>query len=129
MIFRVPDVVDAPQRENAFLCAALFFVASRPAECRVKTIAIERLLECFGLHHRRVQRRPREDRVDAACLSLFVGVDEEIEFEPARGRIAKRNHLAELPPGIDVKKRKGSLPGKKALRAKCTITLESLPIE
>src|SRR5271169_7082230 len=38
-------MLDAAHRENAFFGAALLLVASRPAKCPVKRVAIERLLK------------------------------------------------------------------------------------
>ena len=39
------------EREYSLLGAAFFLVAPRAAERGIETVFIERLLQCFGLHH------------------------------------------------------------------------------
>jgi hypothetical protein len=93
--------------------ARLFiFVAPGPAEGCVEGVPVERLLQRFGLHYHRMQRRARGDWVDPSRSSLFVGVDDEIEPELARSCVAKGDHLAELPSGIDMEQRKRQRAGK-----------------
>src|SRR5260370_33477043 len=53
--------------------------------------------------------------MDAARSALRVDVDKEIEPEPARGSIAKSDHFAEFPAGIDVEERKRRLGRKERL--------------
>src|SRR5207244_6613555 len=100
LVLWVPSVFGATQREDPFLGAALFFVAPGFAEGRIETAAVERLLQGRGLHNRGMQCRARGDRIDTARPSLLVGMDKEIDAEPARGILSKRDHLAELPSGI-----------------------------
>jgi len=49
--------MQATYGEYPFLGAALLFIATRAAESRIEAVAVERLLECLGLHHGRVQHR------------------------------------------------------------------------
>jgi hypothetical protein len=42
-------------------------------------------------------------------------MDQEVEAELARHRVAELDHLAELPPGIDVEDRKRDAAGKERL--------------
>ena len=48
-------------------------------------------------------------RVDAHLEPFGVDVHEQIEPEPLGGLVAERDHLAELPGGIDVQERKRRL--------------------
>ena len=56
-----------------------------------------------------MQRRPRADRIDAALDAFLIDVHDQIEPEPFRRLVAKRDHLAEFPPRIDVEEREGRL--------------------
>src|SRR6516164_7109924 len=105
-------MLGAAQRENALLGAAPLFVAPGSAESRIETVAVEGLPQGLGLHNRGMQCRARGDRIDAARPPLVVGMDEEIDAEPARGVVSKCDHLAELPSGIDMEERERRLPGK-----------------
>ena len=46
------------------------------------------------------------ERIDAPPQPVLVGVDDQIEAEPRCRRVAKRDHLAEFPGGIDMQQRK-----------------------
>src|SRR5262249_10614759 len=49
------------------------------------------------------------ERIDAPAPAFFVGMNDEIEAEIARGGVAEFDHLAKLPSGIDVQQRKRRL--------------------
>src|SRR5215472_14050095 len=108
-------MLGAAQREDALLSPAFLFVSARSAESRVEAVVVERLLQRLSFHHRRVQCRARGYRVDAPCLPLLVGVDEEIETKAPHSLVAERDHLPELPSRIDVKQREWRFTGKKRL--------------
>ena len=70
------------------------------------------------------------DRRDAVLHALLVGMHDEIEAEPLRLGVAKLDHLAELPGGVDVQQRERRLGRDRTpCSARCSITEESLPIE
>src|SRR6185437_7048380 len=106
---RVPRMPAAADREDALLGPAFLLVAPRPAKRGVKLVPVERLLQRLCFHHLGVQRGARVDRVDAAVEPLLIGVHDEVEPEPPRGRVAKRDHLAKFPCRIDVQHRKRRL--------------------
>ena len=66
--------------------------------------------------------------VTFASRALLVGGQAQIQVEFLGGAVAQFVHLAELPAGVDVHDREGIGPGWKALRARCSRTVESLPM-
>src|SRR3984893_11521630 len=92
------------ERENAFLGPALFFVSAGATKRRIEAMEIERLLERFGFHHLGVNGRARRDRPDPACETVLVDMNQQIDSETTGGVVAKRDHLAKLPAGVDVQK-------------------------
>jgi superfamily II DNA/RNA helicase len=72
---------------------------------------VERLLERLRLHDIGVNVRPVCEGSDACVDSVLVDVDEKIQAVATSGLIAKGDHLAELPRGVDVKKREGRRRG------------------
>ena len=49
------------------------------------------------------------DRADAARQTFLIGVHDELEAELGGATVAERDHVAELPGGIDVQQRKRQL--------------------
>src|SRR3546814_18922370 len=76
-----------------------------PADRGVEPPLVQRLLEGLGLHHVGVHGGAVADRTDALGNAIRVGPD--MQFRPGLGRaaIAERDHLAELPAGVDVQQR------------------------
>jgi len=66
---------------------------------------------------------------DALIYALFVDVDDQIQVVLLGHPVPELNHFLELPGGVHVEHGEGILPGQKALRARCSITEESLPME
>ena len=87
--------------------ARLFFVAPRAAEGCVEAVKIERLLQRFGFHHVRVHGGAGRDRADAVRDALLVDVDDQVEAEPLCRLVAERDHVPELPRGVDMHEREG----------------------
>ena len=100
---------DVAERVHPLLGARLLLVAPRAAERRIETVAGERLLERLGLHDVGIERAAMGDGRDAVLHPLLVGVDDEIEPEPLHLAIAKFDHLAELPGGVDMQQREWRL--------------------
>src|SRR5262249_4188205 len=71
----------------------------------------ERLLQRLGLHDVGVKRAAMGDRRDAVLHALLVGMDDQVEPEPASLLVAERDHLAELPGPIDMQQREWRLRG------------------
>ncbi len=90
---------------------------------------IQRLLQRHGFHDVGIGTGVIVEGVDATGEALGILVDHEVEAKFAGHAISEGDHLAELPAGVDMQQRKGIGAGKKALRARCSMTEESLPIE
>ena len=118
LVARVPGVALGAKREDAFLGPALLLVAPRAAECGIEPVLVQRLLERLGLHDVGVQGRAGGDRIDAALHAVLVDMDDQIEREPAGGLVAKRNHLAKFPGGVDVQQRERKWRGIEGLDGK-----------
>ncbi len=97
------------EREDALLGARLLFVAARPADDQVEAMGIERLLQGLGLHDVRMDLGAVAEWSDALRQPGLIGVDDQVEPQRAHRLVAKRNHLAELPGGIDVQQRERRL--------------------
>ena len=93
------------EAEDPFLGPALFLVAPRPAEGRVKAVLPERLLEPFGLPQIGVERAVIE-RVDPTRRRFGVLVDQQVHAAFPRHPVAQFVHRLELPGGIDMQQRK-----------------------
>ncbi len=63
---------------------------------------VERLLQRLGLHHRGMQHRARCDRADAARQPFWIDMNDQLEPKAPRRRVAKFDHLAELPGRVDM---------------------------
>src|SRR5437763_55356 len=90
-------------------CVASDSVAPGPADRGIEAVAIERPLERLGFHDAGVQRRAGIDRIDVLGHAFFVDIDDEIKPEALRGRVAERDHVPELPPGVDMQQREWRL--------------------
>ena len=90
--------------EDALLGPRLLFVAARAPEGGVETVFVERLAQSDRLHHMRVHVRAVVERIDVVADAVLVDVDQKIEAELLRHRVAEFDHLPELPGRIDVKK-------------------------
>ena len=107
LIARVPAMAGRAEREDPLFRPALLLVAARAAEGGIELMVIERLLQRIGLHDLGMQRRAGSDRIDAAREAVLVHMHDQIEPEPPRGFVAKRDHVAELPGGVDMQQREG----------------------
>ena len=94
------------QRKHPLLGAAFFLVAARAADRGVDAVTVERLLERQRLHHMGVERGAGGDRADAFLEAFLVDMDDQVQFQPFRGGVAKGDHVAELPRRVDVQQRK-----------------------
>ena len=109
LALRIPQMIGAAKGEHTFLGTRCLLVAAGAAECGIEAIMIERLPQRLRLHHVGMQFRSAGYRIDAASEALFVDMHDQIEAELAGAGIAKRDHLAELPGGVDVQQRKRRL--------------------
>src|ERR1700687_5246388 len=106
---RIPVMGGIAEREHALLGARLFLVAPRAAEGRIEAVQLESLLQRLRLHDIGVERAAMGDGRDAVANALLVDMDRQIEAEPPHLAIAKRDHVAEFPCGIDMQKREWRL--------------------
>src|SRR5580704_14308637 len=65
-----------------------------------------------------MHRRTTPDGIDTGAQAFLIHVDKQWQIEPARGLIAKRDHLAKLPRRIDVQQREGRFCRRKSLAGK-----------
>ena len=77
-------------------------VASRTTESEVEAVLVERLLQPLRLPHIGVYRRAVREWIDAPLDRFRVDVHQQLQAELARHLVSKRDHLAELPRGVDV---------------------------
>src|SRR6185503_19988862 len=75
------------------------------AERGVEAVARERLLERLGLYDVGVERAAMGDGREAVLHTLLIGVDNQLEAEPPHLGIAKLDHLAKIPGGVEVQQR------------------------
>src|SRR5580765_7526732 len=87
---------------------------------------VERLLQRLGLHHLGMQRRARSDRVDAALKSFLVDMNDQFQPEAPYRRVAKFDHLAELPHRVDMEQRQRKLRGMERLPRKMQQNVRAL---
>jgi len=94
---------------DAFLGPRLLLIPPRTTKRRVELVFVERLLERVGLHDLRVFLAVLQ-RVQPQLAALFVGVDQQLppQLMP-HVTFPERDHLAELPSGIDMHQRKRGL--------------------
>jgi hypothetical protein len=69
-------------------------------------VVIERLTQCLRLHDIGVQLGTMTDRPNAARHTVTVDMHDQVEAELYGATVAERDHVAELPGGIDVQQRK-----------------------
>ena len=102
------------ERKNAFLRAALFFVAAGATKGCVKAVKVQRLFQPFGLPHVGVQRAMVE-RIDAAFLGFRVLVHQQLHPAFFGHPVAQGIHVLEFPGRIDVQQREGRRRGVECL--------------
>ena len=90
------------KRKNALLRARFFFVAPRAAECRIETVFIQRLFECFRFHDVGVDGRAVRKRIDAFCNAIGIDVHQQLHTRFFGHACAMRVHRLEFPGGIDM---------------------------
>ena len=109
LVARVPGVVGRAMREDALLGAALLLVAPGAAEGRVESAicrAPGAALRSSSLAYaRRSPRRPARRPLHA----VLIDMDEQIHAHARRRLVAKGDHLAEFPGGVDMQQRKRRL--------------------
>src|SRR5262249_36576565 len=79
LVLRIPTVIGGAEGEDAFLGAALLFVAPRAAEGCVEAVFVERLFEALSLPEIGVQRRAVLERIDAARFGVWILVYDQLE--------------------------------------------------
>ncbi len=107
LVLGVPLVLGVAEAEDAFLGAALLFVAARAAEGGVEAMVVQRLLQALRLPDVGVQRRAVVEGVDAARLGLGVLPHQQLHPQFGGHALAQRIHVAELPGGVHVQQREG----------------------
>src|SRR5262249_8141747 len=75
LVARIPCVPLRAKRKDSFFRSTFFFVASSATKCRVETVKIKRLLQCFRFHDVRMERRTRGDRIDATLQAIAIDMN------------------------------------------------------
>jgi hypothetical protein len=101
--------------KNTFLGPALLLVAPGAAKRRVEAMLVQRVLQRLGFHHMGVQRGARCDRADAPSDAVLVDMNDQIEIEASRQIVAKPDHVAKFPGGIDMEQGKRQRRGMEGL--------------
>ena len=78
-------------------------------------------VECFakrdGLHFPGPDGRARPDRMCARLQRLAIGVHDQVQIELRGHAVAMRDHVPELPGGIDMQRGEGNLGRMEGLAA------------
>src|SRR5690606_19188033 len=104
---RVPSMLGGAKREDPFLGAGFLLVAPRAAERSIEAILVQRLFQALGLHYVRVHVRALHERIDAAGDAFGVDVHQQLQPEAARRLVAKFDHFAKFPGGVDMQQGEG----------------------
>jgi len=112
------------------ICApwpGILFIAPRAAEGYIKS----ELVRAASAPRFSIDRyaAPRDRMVDAARHCIGILMHDQLHAGGFCHLLAHCVHGAEFPSGIDVQQREGRVPGKKAFRARCSMTALSLPTE
>ena len=89
-----------------------------PPNRGIKAMQIQRPLERLRLHHIGMHRRAMRDRTHPCSESFLMNVDNQVQPVLLHQLIAKSDHLAELPGGIDMQQRKRKPTGIERLLGK-----------
>ena len=129
LIARIPAMVRRAEGEAPFLGPALLLVAPGAADRGVEAVGVERELQRLGLHHVGVDLRSVGDGADP--LPETVVVHEHDELHADHLAVASRNsYMARNFHVVSMwSSGNGGGEGKKAFRARWSITELSLPTE
>ena len=116
LVLWIPPMRAIAKGEDPLLGARTLLVPTCPANGRIETVPVERLLERLRLHHVRVHPGAMTQRSDAACHTVLIDVNDEIKPMPGGGFIAEPDHFPELPGGVHVQQRKRRIAGRKRLQ-------------
>ena len=110
LVFRIPLAFGVAQREDALLRARSFFVAPRPAKCRVESSCLERVEQRARLEETAAALGAQDVGLSAVGNRLGVRVHDQPGADLGRVAIAKLDHFAELVCGVDVEQRERNGP-------------------
>lgn len=117
------------ERVHALFGAGLLFIATGAAERCVETMLVEGLFQAFGFHDVGVLGAAVGERVDVLRHAIGVDMGDEVRAQFFDHLVAELVHFWNFQRVSTCITGNGSLPGKNALRAVCSITAESLPME
>ena len=106
LVFRIPAVLGAAEREHALLGAAFFLVSARTAKGGVEAMHVERLLQPLRLHDIGVDGRAVRERVDALRDTVRVRMHDQLQVVLLRDLLAQFVHRLEFPERVDVQQGK-----------------------
>lgn len=115
LIFGIPAVIFVTEGVDPFLGARLFLITPSTTEGGIELVVIECLLESLGFHDIGVFFAAMGEWADALFDALLVDVNDEVEAEFLGHLVAKGDHFAEFPGGIDMEEGERGLSGVEGL--------------
>ena len=113
LVLGVPLVELVAEGEDAFLGAALFFVAAGSAKGGVELVLVEGVEQGLGLHQVGVYLRTVGEGAYAGMKGFHVAFDNEVPAVFLGIPVAELKHFLELPLGVDVHQGEGGTTGGK----------------
>ena len=105
LVFRVPAVEAVAEGVNALFGAGFLLITARAAECGVKAVFVQRLLQPFGFHDIGMLGAAVDERVNAHRHPFRIFMHQQLAAIGFGGTVAELIHLTEFPAGIDVQQR------------------------
>ncbi|MEN9682098.1 MAG: hypothetical protein RLZZ627_1991, partial [Pseudomonadota bacterium] len=115
LVFGIPAVIFVSEGVDPLLGARLFLITPRTAEGGIELILVQGLFESLGLHDVGMFLAAMGKGADALFDAFRIDVDDEVEAKFLSHLVAKGDHFAEFPGGIDVEEREGRLAGVEGL--------------
>ena len=111
LVFGIPAVIFIAEGVDPFLGTGLFLIPSGAPEGGIELELVEGLLEALGFHDIGVFFTAMGEGSDALVDPFLIDMDDEVEAEFFGHLVAKGDHFAEFPGGIDVEEGEGGLSG------------------
>src|SRR5580658_9537669 len=102
---RFPGVTRTANGEYPLFRTGTLLIAASAADRGIVFAFGQSLLQRIGLHDLCVSAAVIE-WVNALAEPILIGVQSKVQPQSFRGRVAKRDHVAEFPCRIDVQERK-----------------------
>ena len=104
--------------EDSLLRPAPLFVTPGPTDCGVESIAVDARAQGHSLHDPGVLMGTVGERRDALVAGLLIRRYAHVQAKVGHALIAERDHLLELPGGVDMHHRERQTRRRKGLERK-----------